>query len=122
MSAGRNLLIASGRTLSKAQRPATLTTADGKTMPVTPGNLDFFEQLRADGAGFSLQRTMHVTILRADIPTRTVNGQIVPVEFKRGDNVKITDGDSGDEFHLIVGESNTKQAALLTLNLQTNGV
>lgn len=111
MSAGVNFLIQRGQRLARSLRPATLLYG-AHEIPCTPGNLEFFERLNADGGGFSTYKNQHVTILRADIPAG--------VTFKRGQTCQVRDEDSGDIYQLIVGENNSTQSAVLMLNLQTN--
>lgn len=121
MSAGRNVLLTSGRRLGNNLRPAHVVYA-GFNIPCTPGNLDFFEQLQESTAGFKQMRNMHVTILRDDIPQITVSGTARDIEFKRGETVRVVDEDSGDEYVLTIGANNTRQPAIFTLNLQSNAV
>jgi hypothetical protein len=111
MSAGVNYLIQRGQRLARSLRPATLIYG-GNEIPCTPGNLEFFERLRADGGGFSVHKGQFITLLRADIPTG--------VTFKRGQNCAVRDEDSGDVFNLKVGENNSTQAAVMILNLQSD--
>lgn len=121
MSAARNILIASGRRLSQQQRSATLSYG-GQDIPCTPGNLDFFEQLNESGSGFKQIRNLFVTILRSDLPLVVVAGESQPMEFKRGETVTVVDNDSGDSITLKVGSNNSKQSAIIQLNLQTSAI
>lgn len=118
MSAGRNLLIASGRALSRVQRPVTIIYA-GHEIPASSGNLDFFEQLNPTGTGFTVIKSMAVTVLRSDLPQITIAGTATDITFKRGERITVRDEDSGDEAQLTVGANNSKQAEILILNLNS---
>lgn len=110
MSAAVNALLSQGQRFTRALRPATLLYG-GKEIPCTPGNLDFFERLRADGGGFTSFQGQHITILRADIPAGIV--------FKRGQTCQVRDEASEDVFNLTIGENNSTQATIMILNLQS---
>lgn len=111
MSAGVKFLIQRGQRLARSLRPATLLYG-AHEIPCTPGNLEFFERLRADGGGFSGYKNQHVTILRADIPAG--------VTFTRGQNCALRDEDSAETVNLVIGENNSTQSTVMILNLQTN--
>jgi len=118
MSAGRNLLIASGRALSRVQRPVTLIYA-GHEISASSGNLDFFEQINPDGAGFSVIKSMSVTVLRSALPQVVISGTATDITFKRGERITVRDEDSGDEYLLTIGSNNHRQAEILILNLNS---
>lgn len=44
------------------------------------------------------------------------------MEFKRGETVTVVDNDSGDSITLKVGSNNSKQSAIIQLNLQTSAI
>lgn len=103
---------------AQLQRPAKLTYAD-KEIPCTPGNLDFFFQLRGDGGGFMSQQTMYVKILRIDIPAELA---ALPEPFHSGHKVTITNLDLespgyGEVFDLVVGKNNITTSQMVMLNL-----
>lgn len=104
-------LLTSGERFAQQLRPARLSWTNGPEggIPCTPGNLDFFERLKSDGGGLQSIQGLYVKILRSDISS---------TDFKSGQAVTVTDTESGDTHRLIVGQNNSKQAAVLILNLE----
>lgn len=101
-----------GERMAQAARPAVLTYADDE-VPCCPGNLDFFQRLKADGGGFENHQGLFVKILRCDIPT-----SMMSAGFKSGHQVTVTDLTSGDQDSLVIGENNSWQPEVLILNLE----
>jgi hypothetical protein len=102
-----SLLIEQAERRAQLLRPATLKYGT-ITMPIVPGNLQFFERLR-DG-GVELLRGQQVRILRRDIPAN--------ITFRRGEVVTVKDMESGDEFQLEISDANSQQAGVMILNLE----
>lgn len=113
MASQTTLLTRRAQRLGQSVRPATLRFANSD-IPCVCGNLEFFERLSASG-GFTALQTLHVIVLRGDFPAG------LP-EFKRGQNVRVTDNESGDVFEMVVGENNSRQASIIILNLERNAV
>lgn len=111
-------MLARGRRRAREQRPGTLIYRR-QEIPCSMGTLDFFEKLHESGGGFLAYKSVHVTLLRADIPTYDVTGTALNIVFKAGETCILRDDDSGDAVALTIGENNSTQAAVITLNLQT---
>lgn len=101
-------LITRAERRAQALRPAELTYGT-TTIPCTPGNLDFFEQLR--NGGFVPLRGMPIRILREDVPDEVV--------FRKGENVEVRDKTTGDTYALQIGDNNSQQTVVIILNLET---
>jgi len=114
-----NRAIIRGERATQSIRPASLSYA-GDTILCTPGNLNFFEQLKPDGGGFQDQQNLHVKILRKDITAKMLAVQ--PSPFFAGQYVVVTNLDTespgyGEQFSLIIGKNNVWQAMMVQINL-----
>lgn len=118
MSAGRNLLLERGRRRARLLRPATLIYR-GLEIPCATGNLRFFQQLQPDGNGFLNFKNQHITVLKSDLPPVDAAGNPIAWSFETGHEVDLRENETGQVFHLRIGDNNSEQPALFCINVQT---
>jgi hypothetical protein len=115
-----NYGIMRGEREAQRERPAKLTYG-GVDIPCSPGNLNFFMRLKADGGGFQGVQGLFVKILREDIPDQF--NDLGVDAFHSGHNITVTNLDPespecGETFDLVVGQNNQWTAQMVLLNLE----